>query len=97
VVHAVGGLADTVTGLTPETLAAGTANGFRLTDYSAEGLIETLEAVLRVYRDEPATWRAVQRRAMQEDHSWDRSAEAYENLYRTMLGRPSPFVPEWLG
>lgn len=97
VVHAVGGLADTVTDLTPETLAAGTANGFRLTDYSPEGLIEKLESVLRVYRDEPETWRQVQRRAMEEDHSWDRSAAAYEDLYRQMLGRPSPFVPEWLG
>ena len=34
VVHATGGLADTITNLTDETLAAGTANGFSFDNYT---------------------------------------------------------------
>ena len=38
VVHATGGLADTITNLTDETLAAGTANGFSFDNYTPVAL-----------------------------------------------------------
>ena len=37
VVHATGGLADTITNLSDETLAAGTANGFSFDTYNVDG------------------------------------------------------------
>ena len=47
VVRATGGLADTITDATPETLAAGTANGFSFREYSALALAETLRRAVQ--------------------------------------------------
>ena len=49
VVHATGGLADTITNLTDETLAAGTANGFSFDNYTPAALAQTLERACQTY------------------------------------------------
>jgi EAL domain-containing protein (putative c-di-GMP-specific phosphodiesterase class I) len=46
VVHATGGLADSITNLTPETEASETANGFSFEIYTTAALAETLEQAL---------------------------------------------------
>jgi starch synthase len=85
VVRATGGLADTVVGATEETLAAGTATGFSFAADSAHALYETVRWALRLYRDRPADFRQVVRAGMAQDWSWDRSAAAYEELYKRIL------------
>jgi starch synthase len=86
VVRATGGLADSVVGATEETLAAGTATGFRFEAYTAHALYETVRWALHLYRDRPADFRRVVRTAMVQDWSWDRSAAEYEALYRKLVG-----------
>ena len=85
VVRATGGLADTIVNATEENLAAGTATGFSFGEYSARALYETVRWALKLYRDRPADFRQVVRTAMSQDWSWDRSAAAYEALYRRTL------------
>ncbi len=85
VVRATGGLADTIVNATEENLRAGTATGFSFVDYSAHALYETVRWALTLYRDRPADFRQVVRTAMRQDWSWDRSAAAYEALYRRIL------------
>jgi starch synthase len=87
VVRLTGGLADTVVNATLENLADGRATGFTFGDYSAYALYETVKWALTLYRDRPADFRQIIRTAMAQDWSWDRSAEAYEKLYRQILGR----------
>jgi starch synthase len=87
VVRATGGLADTVTDTTPKTLADGTATGFRFAACNGEALRETVERALQCYRDRPEDWRQVMVNGMRQDWSWDRSAEAYEKLYRAAASR----------
>ena len=49
VVRATGGLADTITNTTDETLAAGTATGFSFHEYSALALSETLRRAVGLF------------------------------------------------
>jgi starch synthase len=74
VVHAVGGLADTVH----------PATGFAFQAYTPAALLETLARALTVFGDRTA-WRALQRAGMQEDFSWDRSAQEYVKMYERAL------------
>ena len=85
VVRATGGLADTVTDTTPETLAAGTATGFRFAAHTPEGLREAVGRALALYRGDRAAWLQVIRNGMRQDWSWDRSAVEYEKLYGELV------------
>jgi starch synthase len=85
VVRATGGLADTIVPATEDTLRAGTATGFSFHDYTANALYETVKWALMLYRDRPADFAKVVRTAMHQDWGWDRSAAAYEGLYRKVI------------
>ena len=54
VVHATGGLADSITNLTDETLAAGTANGFSFDTYNSTALADALDRACDTFTN----WRA---------------------------------------
>jgi starch synthase len=79
-VRRTGGLADTVVGVTPATLADGTATGFVFDTANGWALGEAINAALDLFRD-PATWRQVQRRGMATDFGWAGPAQAYLDLY----------------
>ncbi len=86
VVHATGGLADTITEATPQTLLEGTGNGFRFEEYTPQALTAALERALAWYRDRTSWTRLVQN-AMRQDWSWRRSAARYVEVYRDTLNR----------
>ncbi len=86
VVRSTGGLADTVVNATEENLADRRATGFSFNDYTASALYETVRWALTLYRDRPKDFRQIVTTAMVQDWSWDRSAEAYERLYRRVAG-----------
>ncbi len=85
VVAATGGLADTVIGATPATLAAGVATGivFYPTDALALGL--ALRQLLALHADRPA-WARAQAAAMAHPVGWETSAAAYAALYERLTG-----------
>lgn len=85
VVRKTGGLADTITDCTPETLAAGTANGFSFEPYTASAMLEALRRAVWTFRDHPEIWRQLQRTGMHQDFSWERSAAEYEHAYQRLL------------
>jgi len=76
IVRATGGLRDTVT-----DFAAGGGTGFVFEDPSAQALAAAIRRALDL-RARPGAWRALQRRGMRRNHSWDRSAPRYLSLYR---------------
>jgi starch synthase len=86
VVHATGGLADSITNLTAETLAAGTANGFSFDTYTPAALAEALERACQAYTNRPV-WEKLIRTGMQQDWSWKHSAQEYDRLYKQTLSR----------
>jgi starch synthase len=81
-VHAVGGLADSIRDAAPKGQKPGQDGwGFRFVEESPAALLEALDRALALWQDKPS-WRATMERAMSRDHSWDRAAEQYEALYR---------------
>jgi starch synthase len=88
VVRATGGLADTITDCTPETLAAGTATGFRFVSYTPATFLETVRKAVELYRQYPEKWLQLMQTGMQQDWSWDRSAAEYERLYSRISEAP---------
>lgn len=85
VVRATGGLADTVTHCTPETLADGTATGYAFGPYHADALWDALAHALGLYRDFPDLWKQLIETGMKQDWSWDRSAREYERVYEQIV------------
>jgi starch synthase len=81
VVRAVGGLKDTVQQC---HVSAESGTGFLFEPYTPEALLSTLDECLAVYQNRPA-WRALQRRAMAMDFSWNRSAKNYTDLYQRLM------------
>ena len=79
-VRSVGGLADTVTHANEANLAAHTATGFVFAEADSDALWSTLECALQLWQD-PIAWQQVQRTAMAQDFSWQRSARCYMSLY----------------
>ncbi len=79
-VRAVGGLADTVVDSTGETLADGSATGFVFGRPDANDLLATMQRACALWGDR-SIWAQVQRNAMNQDFSWQQSANRYRQLY----------------
>jgi starch synthase len=60
------------------------STGFVFDKYEPQALGETVERALSVF-DEKQAWTQLMHRAMRMDFSWDRSAQAYSNLYEQLL------------
>jgi len=86
VVHATGGLVDTVVDLTPKTHVDGTATGFVFHEPAPGALWETLNRVLNTWPDRE-TWRRLVQTGMRQDWSWSRSARQYVEIYEEIRDR----------
>ena len=77
-VRRVGGLADTV-----RDAVFDDGNGFVFDEASVDALGEAVDRVSAGWRD-ASQWRALQMRAMNEDHRWAPSAGRYMDVYREL-------------
>ena len=80
IVHATGGLEDTVDGET----------GFKFWGAYGPHLLEAVRHAVAVYWNDPDRWGQMVRTAMGRDYSWNASASAYSGLYRALLRNPEP-------
>ena len=85
VVHATGGLDDTVE---QWDAATKTGTGFKFHEYSPAALMRSVEEALRVFKDKEA-WQTLMRNGMGQDFSWKRPAKEYEALYNEVARRRS--------
>ncbi len=76
VVHATGGLDDTIEDGT----------GFKFREYSAGAFLAAVREAALAFADREG-WKARMIRGMEKDFSWKQSASAYSALYRQLLGR----------
>jgi starch synthase len=76
IVHATGGLSDSVTDET----------GFRFKSATPRSLRTALVKALTVYADRER-WRAQQQTAMRADFSWSKPAQEYFELYQSLLSK----------
>lgn len=78
IVHAVGGLDDTVHNF---DAVQGTGNGFKFNEFRADKFLEKIYESLFCYYDKDA-WRRLQWNGMTEDNSWQNAARKYFALYQ---------------
>ena len=86
IVRKTGGLADTVVDTNQLTLANEVATGFTFEDYTSLALADTLSRACDLFQDKE-TWHTLIVRGMQQDWSWNRSAELYAELYAEICAR----------
>ncbi|MBY0589195.1 glycogen synthase GlgA [bacterium] len=80
IVHAVGGLIDTVVDATPSTIERRTATGFHFHRWSEEALIGVFARVEEAFRSR-LVWDGLIASAMQADWSWAKSVPQYQRVY----------------
>ncbi|MEQ9058519.1 MAG: glycogen synthase GlgA [Gammaproteobacteria bacterium] len=88
VVHATGGLVDTVIDVAPATLDDGSACGFVFTPL--ETMAASVARAHALFRDEPRTWHTLTGNAMRRRFGWDTAARAYLDVYQAALADSSP-------
>ena len=82
VVHATGGLKDTV----PPCDADGKGGlGITFQSYNADDFFASIQRALHLYNTDREAWRALQKKEMETDFSWDVPAARYMELFRNML------------
>lgn len=84
IVHATGGLADTVTDVDAHP---GTGTGLSFDAYTPAALLETLRRALALYAD-PQRMEGAVLRAMRYNSTWAESAKLYVSLYERVLALP---------
>ena len=83
VVHATGGLKETV----PPADENGEGGlGFNFQSYNADDFYGALMRCLRLYQDKPEAFRALQKKGMEQDFSWDVPAGKYMEQFRRIVG-----------
>lgn len=80
-VRATGGLATTVQDWDPR---AGAGNGFSFQRYDPMELFATVIRAVETYKYGPV-WRDIQKKGMETDFSWERSAGKYRQVYHFAL------------
>ena len=82
VVHATGGLKDTV----PPCDENGEGGlGFTFQSYNADDFYAAVKRCLDLYKDQPEAFKALQKKEMETDFSWDVPAAKYMEMFRNML------------
>jgi starch synthase len=83
-VRETGGLADTVQNYDNGDADYGT--GFVFLWEEPDALYQTIKWALDTYRNKPEAWQRMQKRGMEIDFSWEKSAQQYVDLYHKAIG-----------
>lgn len=84
IVHATGGLIDTVVDLNDETLADKSASGFHFHEMTPESFMNAVRRAVGAYYD-ARLWKSLQRNGMRKDFSWQASAMDYLSIYSLLM------------
>ena len=82
VVRETGGLNDTVHSYQAHE---NKGNGFTFKNYNAHDMLYTLRRGISMYRHDRENWNGLVQRALNEDHSWSKSAQCYTNVYKEAI------------
>ena len=78
IVRETGGLKDTVEPYN-EIWQTGTGFGFR--NYDAGEMLFIIRYALKIYQEQPKAWKAMMKRCMKHDSSWQTVTKKYEAIY----------------
>jgi len=83
VVHATGGLNDTVKSYDPAT---GEGRGFTFQSYNGEDFMAAIDRSLELYETDRAAWNKLAADDMEIDFSWKVPAQAYMDMFQAVIG-----------
>lgn len=83
VLYAHSGLEDTIVSYQEDPK---TGTGFFFTSYTGTGLMEGLDEARKLYKD-AAEWKKLAHRCLEQDFSWQATADAYLKAYRRVTRR----------
>ena len=86
IVRKIGGLADSVT---DHTSLEDPGTGFVFENYDKYAFLGTFMRAYETYKY-PKIWQGIQKRAMKENFSWEKSAKEYEKLFLRALNHLNP-------
>lgn len=78
IVRETGGLKDSVI---PYNQFTGEGDGFSFANFNAEEMFDTVLNAVGVYDHHKEAWLNLMKAAMKKDHSWNRSAKQYAEIY----------------
>ena len=81
IARATGGLSDTIQDPAESELST----GFLFTPPKPEALSLAIQRAVTIFLQDPNEWQEIQRRGMQHDFSWNKSAQEYLNLYMSLV------------
>ncbi|CAI5976721.1 unnamed protein product, partial [Closterium sp. NIES-65] len=82
VVHATGGLRDTVQDFNPfANEGKGDGTGWTFSPLTKEAMMGALWTAIQTYREHKDSWARVMERGMLQDMSWNKAAEQYEQIF----------------
>jgi starch synthase len=84
IVARTGGLADTVIDANDAALSMGVATGVQFAPVNSGSINNTIARTCMLFENKQI-WHSMQGAGMRCDVSWDRSADAYTNLYKSVL------------
>lgn len=82
VVHAIGGLKDTVQDFDVDA-GREEGTGWTFSPLTVQNMIEAMGAAVKTYRRDQCSWNSLMKRGMELNSSWDIAAEQYENLIKS--------------
>lgn len=85
VVHATGGLVDTVVDANEENLSQRIATGFQFHGYFQQALEQSLDRAVNLFQNQPEIWERIVQTGMACDWSWSSRAAEYAELYKATL------------
>ncbi len=84
VVRATGGLAETIIDYDENNQEG---NGFKFDEFSVTACKKAIIRAIRLYKEQPAVWNELIRRALTSDFSWKKPGTAYLKLYELAAER----------
>jgi len=62
----------------------GTGNGFSFANYNAHDLLFAVQRAVKIYQTDQLVWGNIRQNALTSDFGWDRSANAYIEIYESL-------------
>ncbi|KAJ4726671.1 Starch synthase, chloroplastic/amyloplastic [Melia azedarach] len=92
VVHATGGLRDTVENFNPYAQGgSGEGTGWTFSPLSKESMLIALRIATSTYREHKSSWEGLMRRGMEKDYTWENAAKQYEQVFKWAFVDP-PYI-----
>jgi len=85
IVHATGGLKDTVFDCENSQIPIHKRNGFTFSEPTKSAMNDTLKRAFRLFSAEASTFHSLVRRGMESDFSWKNPTKQYLKLYRKLI------------